>query len=169
MSGGVVTVVDALRRDALARPEADAVVAEHRTMSRGELAARVDDCAARLASRGIVPGECVGVTIADEFAHIVVVLGLASIGAAYIVLPTFEGSSARSRLAERVGARRVVAARPEHGLQDQELVPLEAVVSANPVRGLAPPPARCDASSLLTYFSTSGTTGEAKLVPSSRS
>lgn len=165
MAGDAGTIVGALRRHALARPDARALVAEHRTVSCGELAMLAGDCAARLASRGIGPGQCIGITIADEIAHAVVALGLAWLGAASIVLPSFDGAPARSRLAGRVGARRHVVARPEDRLPGLEALPLEDVLPANGRPHERPAPLHVDPAALLTWFATSGTTGEAKLIP----
>lgn len=160
-----MTIVDALRRFAHERPATRAIVAEDRTISFGELAGLVGDCAALLASRGVRPGECVGVTISDEIAHMVVALALASLGAPYVVLATFDDATARSRLAARVGARRVVCALDEHRLPGLEPIVIDAGLLAGGNGGRTPLTARDDPDVLLTYFSTSGTTGEAKLVP----
>ncbi len=159
------TVVDALLGYASERPEARAIVGEHRTIAYGELAGLVGDAAALLASKGVRPGECVGVTIADDVAHVIVVLALATLGASYVVLPTFDDAVARSRLAARVGARRVVVADAEHRLDALETIAVDARLVAAGGGGRRPPTAHRDPDGLITYFSTSGTTGESKLLP----
>jgi acyl-coenzyme A synthetase/AMP-(fatty) acid ligase len=164
-TAGPATIADALRRFARERPAARALVAEHRTVGYAELASRVGACAAALASRGVVRGECVGVSIADELAHAIVALALASIGAPYVVLPTFEDVAARVRLAARVGARRIVAARDDHRIAGLPLVAIDAAAAVDADEPHAMPAAPGDPDALLTWFSTSGTTGEAKLIP----
>ena len=159
------TIVDALLGYASERPDARALVGEHRTINYGELAGLVGDAAARLASQGIRPGECVGVSIADDVAHEIVVLALVTLGASYVVLPTFDDAVARARLAARVGARRVVFADGEHRLAGLEPIAVDAGLVATGSGGRRLPTAHGDPEGLLTYFSTSGTTGEAKLSP----
>jgi long-chain acyl-CoA synthetase len=159
------TIVDALLGYASERPEARAIVGEHRTITYGELAGLVGDSAALLASQGIRSGECVGVTIPDDVAHVIVVLALATLGASYVVLPTFDDAVARSRLAARVGVRRIVVAEGEHRLSGLEPVTVDARLVATGSGGRRPPTVHGDPAGLLTYFSTSGTTGEAKLLP----
>ena len=165
MSFAPDSIVDALLGNASARPGARAIVGEHRTITYGELAGLVGDAAALLASQGIRSGECVGVTIADDVAHAIVVLALVTLGASYVVLPTFDDPVARARLAARVGARRVVVADGEHRLAGLESVVVEAGLIATGSGGRRPPTAHGDPEGMLTYFSTSGTTGEAKLLP----
>jgi len=136
-----------------------------RTVTYGELHARVAGCAAWLHGHHVERGEVVGVSVADELDHFVVALGLASVGAAHVVLPTMDGAPARSRLAERVGARRVVATRDEHRLPELSTIALESERAESWSRGPRTPLASPDPASLLTFFTTSGTTGEAKLIP----
>ena len=161
----VATVVDGLAHHAVARPGAPAWLSPARTVTFGELHARVAGCAEWLAGQHVEPGEIVGLSIADELDHIVVALGLASLSAAHVVLPTYDGATARSRLAERTGARRVVAASDEHGVPGLELVAFEPARAATWTREPREPLRSPDPASLLTFFSTSGTTGEAKLIP----
>lgn len=164
MSRDDETVVDALRRHAAERPLAPALVSEDRAVAYGELAARVGGCAHRLASLGVARGECVGISVANEIEHIVVALGLASLGAAYVVLPTFERAAMRARLAARVGARRVVTDEAVEAPPGIDVIAQAATRPASDERELAMPAARGDASALLTWYSTSGPTGEARLV-----
>jgi acyl-coenzyme A synthetase/AMP-(fatty) acid ligase len=161
----VATVVDGLNHHAAARSNAPVWLALGRTVTFGELHARVGGCAAWLAAQHVERGEIVGLSVADELDHFVVALGLASLGATHVVLSTMDAAPARSRLAERVGARRVVATLDDHRLPGLDTIALEAEraeswASAPPAMLSSPDPA-----SLLTFFSTSGTTGESKLIP----
>jgi len=161
----VATVVDGLRHHAGARPDAPMWLSSERTVTYGELHARVAGCAAWLAGHHVERGEVVGVSVADELDHFVVALGLASLGAAHLMLPTTDGAAGRARLAERVGARRVVATRDEHRLPGLQTIALEAERAETWARGPRTPLSSPDPQSLLTFFTTSGTTGEAKLIP----
>ncbi|CAG1006737.1 fatty-acyl-CoA synthase [Burkholderiales bacterium] len=159
------TVVDRLHRHARERPDAPAIVAEGRTVTYREFQALVGGCADWLRTQGIEGGECVGVTIADDLTHIVVALGLASLGAAHVTLASHDPERARSRLAARVGARRVVAALASHRLPGLAFVPIGPGALATWAGRRAGPLRVPDASERLTFFSTSGTTGEAKIIP----
>jgi len=88
----VATVVDGLRHHAGARPDAPMWLTSERTVTYGELHARVAGCAAWLHGHHVERGEVVGVSVADELDHFVVALGLASVGAAHVVLPTMDGA-----------------------------------------------------------------------------
>lgn len=159
------TIVDCLERHAHERPDAPAVLSSHRAVTYRELHARVGGCADWLRSYDVGSGERVGVSIADDLTHLVVALGLASLGAAHTTLATHDAAPARSRLAARTGVRRVVAASSEPRLPGLGLVTLDADRMAMWARRAPTRLARPDPSSLFTFFTTSGTTGEAKIIP----
>jgi acyl-coenzyme A synthetase/AMP-(fatty) acid ligase len=158
------TIVDRLQHHAKARPDAPAIVSLDRTVSYRELHALAGGCAEWLRSLGVEPGERVGVSIADDRAHLVVALGLASLGAAHATLATHDPAASRSRLAERVGVRRVVALHDGDSLPGLDLVKLDPERLASWARRTPSLLARPDASSLFTFVTTSGTTGEAKII-----
>ncbi|MEO8484804.1 MAG: class I adenylate-forming enzyme family protein [Betaproteobacteria bacterium] len=161
----VETVIDRLERHARERPDAPAIVTIGRTVTYRELHALVGGCAEWLRSLGIERGERVGVTIADETLHFVVALGLASIGAAHATLASHDPLPARSRLAERIGVRRVLAALAEHRLPELAFVAADAGRMAEWARRDSVPLRAPDPAALFTFFSTSGTTGEPKIIP----
>lgn len=161
----IETVVHRLQRLAVERPDAPAIVSPDGTLRYRDLHARVAGCAAWLRTLGIERGERVGITIADEPLHLVVALALASLGAAHLTLASHDGPAGRARLAARIGARRVLVAIEEHRLAELEnvLVDPERAASWTDVpRDPLPMP---DPASFLTFFTTSGTTGEAKIIP----
>lgn len=159
------TIVDCLQRHAQERPDVPAVVSLDRAVSYRELHALAGGCAAWLASLGVGPGERVGVSIADSLAHIVVALGLASLGAAHATFATHDPAPSRSRLAARLGVRRIVAIHDADRLAGLDLVTLDPERMAAWARREPALLARPDPSALFTFFTTSGTTGEAKIIP----
>ncbi len=159
------TVVDRLERHARERPDAPAIVGADRTVSYRELHAMAGGCADWLLTQGIEGGECVGVTIADDLLHFVVALGLATLGSAHATLASHDAEPARSRLATRVRARRVIAAFAAHRLPGLAFVPADPGLIATWAKRGTGVLHRPEASATFTYFSTSGTTGEAKLIP----
>jgi len=165
LSAGPDTIVDRVQRHARERPDAPAIASPERVVSYGELHALVGGCAAWLRSLGVERGESVGLSIVDDLAHCTVMLGLASLGAAHLTLGTHEPPAARARLAARVGARRVIAIDAAHALPGLELATLNPDRMASWSRATPAPLGAPDPSALFTYFTTSGTTGEAKIIP----
>ncbi len=161
----VETIIDRLARHAREQPGARAIVSPDRTVTYRELHALVGGCAEWLRSLGVERGERVGVSIADGLTHFVVALGLATLGASHATLATHDASPARARFAARTGVRRVVAAHPDHALPGLELVTVDADRMAAWARRKPSQLARPDPSALFTFFTTSGTTGEAKIIP----
>jgi acyl-coenzyme A synthetase/AMP-(fatty) acid ligase len=159
------TVIDRLQRHAQERPGAPALVSPGRTLTYRELHALVGGCAEWLRSYGIERGERVGLSIADDLTHYVVMLALASLGAAHATLATHDSPAARARFASRVGARRVVATQPAHALPGLDLVLVDPARMTTWSRREPSPLDRPDPSALFTFFTTSGTTGEAKIIP----
>jgi acyl-CoA synthetase (AMP-forming)/AMP-acid ligase II len=161
----VETVVDRLERHARERPEAPVIVSDERTVTFRELHALAGGCAAWLRAEGVEPGERVGVTIGDDLPHVVALLGLASIGAAHATLATHDREPMRARFAARIGARRVITMHDEYRLPGLGLVALDPDRLAAWARGARRPLPAPDPSSLQTFLTTSGTTGESKIIP----
>jgi len=161
----VETIVDRLQDHARTQPDARAVVSLERTLTYRELHAAAGGCADWLETLGVERGEHVGLSIADGLTHLVVALGLASLGAAHATLATHDPAPVRSRLATRIGVRRIVAVDDAHGLPGFASVALDPDRIAAWARRAPVPLGRPDPSSLFTFFTTSGTTGEAKIVP----
>jgi acyl-CoA synthetase (AMP-forming)/AMP-acid ligase II len=159
------TIVDRLERHARERPDAPAIVGADRTVSYRELHAMTGGCANWLLTQGVEAGECVGVTIADDLLHFVVALGLASLGAAHATLASHDPEPMRSRLAARVRARRFIATFASHRLPGLAFVPVDPGLIATWAKRGTGALRKPGASATFTYFSTSGTTGEAKLIP----
>lgn len=159
------TLVDRLVRHARERPDAPAVVGIDRTVSYRELHAMVAGCADWLLTQGVEGGECVGVTIADDLLHFVVALGLATLGSAHATLASHEAEPARSRSAARVHARRIIATFASHRLPGLAFAPVDSGLIATWAKRGTGALRRPEASATFTFFSTSGTTGEAKLIP----
>lgn len=161
----VETVIDALARHARERPAAPVFVSPRRTATFADLRRCVSGCSGWLRDEGIEAGERVGVTVADEFLHLVVALALAAGGAAHVVLPAQEGASSRARFASRVGARRVIAMHDGHRLPQVATLLLDPSRESEWMRRGSGPLSAPDPASLLTFFTTSGTTGGAKIIP----
>lgn len=162
---GGETIVDRLESHARARPGAAALGSPGRTVSFRELHALVGGAAGWLRALGVEPGERVGVSIADDLGHLVVAFALASLGAAHVSLPTHDPAAVRARMAQRVGARRVVAADPAHALDGLAFAQLDADRLDAWSHAAPVTLGRPDPTALFTYFTTSGTTGEAKIIP----
>jgi long-chain acyl-CoA synthetase len=153
-----------LRQRALAPQLPSAIVSPGCELTFTELHGRVERCAAWLVGEGCRPSELVGITIADELTHLVASLALLQLGLPQICLPTYDPVAMRSNLARRLSVARVVVADPQHVLPGHPaslLTPECLAPMANA--------AQCDAvdadpDAPAMYCTSSGTTGEAKIV-----
>src|SRR6185436_810710 len=81
-----------------------------------ELHRRVEHCAAWMRAEGCGPRDVVGITIADEIAHLTVSLASFTLGIPQVSVPTYEPAAARATLARALDVTRVIAVEPGHGL-----------------------------------------------------
>src|SRR5512147_2698247 len=107
--------------DRLARHAADAAappafVRADDVLSYAELLRRVEHAAAWLRDEGCGAADILGITVADELAHLVVSLATLTLGLPQAGLPTYEPQAARLKLARSLGVTRVIAVEPAHGL-----------------------------------------------------
>jgi acyl-coenzyme A synthetase/AMP-(fatty) acid ligase len=155
--------------DRLARHAADATaspafVRADDVLSYAELHRRVEHAAAWLRDEGCGAGDVLGITIADELAHLVVSLAALALGLPQAGLPTFEPQAARLKLAQSLGVTRVIAVEPAHGLPgiaasfvtpgflaQPRHVPLQEALNADP-------------EAIAIFVASSGSTGEPKLI-----
>lgn len=139
-----------------------------RTIPYAELNGRVDACAAWLAAEGCRPGGVVAVTIADEVTNLVATLALLRLGVPQTCLPAHEPAAVRARLAGRLDVARVVAVDARHGLDGRPLS-LATQDRLRPAPGQRPCTAlHADPDAVALYFTSSGTTGEPKIIPMSQ-
>jgi enterobactin synthetase component F len=137
-----------------AKPTAEALVFEGRSMSYGELDRRSAALAGALAARGIGPGDLVAVALDRSFELIVALVGVIRAGAAYLPLDA-------SHPAERI-APIMASAAPRLTLADASLPGAGANLRAAdwPGQGRAPAGPKPGDAAYAIY--TSGSTGEPK-------
>ena len=149
----------------------------------GEFLARVEACASWLVGEGCARSAVVGLTVADEATHLVASAALLALGIPQVCLATREPIALRERLAKRLGVRHVVLTDPAHaltGAKSLRLTPArltpaaaahaahaahvadaadaaDAALSGEPIEAFDP-----EAPSI--YFTSSGTTGEPKII-----
>jgi acyl-CoA synthetase (AMP-forming)/AMP-acid ligase II len=161
----VDTIIDRLQRHARERPDAPPSRRPDRVVTYRELHALAGGCAAWLRSLDIENGERVGLSIVDDLTHCTVMLGLATprrrarhagnprAGARALATRGTGRRTARHR--GRCGARAFRTGARVGRRQDA------LVVALRRLRPLAAP----DPSAEFTFFTTSGTTGQAKIIP----
>jgi len=158
-----------LQHHAQARPDDDAVVSPSRTLSWAQLAGLVDAQARTLRAAGLSRSSVVGIQCDEDLPHLVLTLATIQLGASSCTLPTYEPASARDSIARRCG----VTARVDASALASELAhepdstgapttAAEPAPAAAP--GVEPAPGREPTPEARVLFSTSGTTGEPKLV-----
>lgn len=133
-----------------ARADAErcAVAAPGISLSYGELDARVSERAAAL---GAGPGDVVGIERVPEVEHLIATLALERAGATSFALPGHGSAEERERALDRVGATAVLG-------EDGSLAPVDSPGTA------WDEPRFAAATGPKLLFSTSGTTGEPKVV-----
>jgi len=159
------TIFGARLRQHASNPQAPAAIAmPGRTVTYAELVDEVDACAAWLLREGCAPSDLVGVTIADEVSHLVASLALLDLGIPQVCLPTHDHALARLRLAQRLSVNRILVADVRHGLDG--IATLALTPDAPRVAPSDRPPDRSsdNPDSTAIYFTSSGTTGEPKVV-----
>ena len=141
-----------------------AIVTADGSIGYAQFCARAERCAHWLAAEGCRPTETVGVTIGDETTHLVVSVALLFLGVPQVALQTAETPEVRVARAARLGVRRLVATDPAHALPGLRLSrPPAEVLTAAPV-GEACEALNDDPDASAIIVTSSGTTGEAKLL-----
>jgi long-chain acyl-CoA synthetase len=145
------TLVGRLMRHARESPSHEAVVTPSLRLTYAELAARVSAQARRLRDAGVSRDAVVGIACADDVQHLLLCLAAAGVGAASCTVPSRESDRQQQDLLERCGVTHRLG--PAEAIRPGDALPAPT--------GADLPGAACDSAVL---FSTSGTTGEPKIV-----
>lgn len=137
----------------------EAVSSDQAAITYADLFEMVAGAADRLRSRGIGQGAVVGLAIAHEVEHLVATLALLAVGADQVTLASHDTVAVRAGFARRLRLTHVLESN-----ESAELPELDHVrwTGDRPAAASVPWSATGQAT---IYFSTSGTTGEMKLVP----
>jgi long-chain acyl-CoA synthetase len=151
-----------LGRHALNAGAPPAIVTAERAISYAELLRRVQQCATWLAGEGCRGSQLVGITIADDFTHLVTSLSLLALGVPQICLPTTDPASRRATFASKLAVGRLVAADPQHAIPGVPTSWLTEDCYAAEGSGL-PPALDADPRVEAVWHLSSGTTGQPKI------
>lgn len=152
--------MEALRRLARAAPDRTAVVAEDGRISYADLWAEIAGLSAWFRRQRLAPGDVIGVSVKDEYRHLLTALAAIHAGLSHATLATHEPAAQRESVAMRIGAVAVVAEGPEYALAG-----LPVLVPDFGVRGGEEAPLAQPGDGTALFLSSSGTTGRAKLIP----
>ena len=152
-----------LRQHALDAGASPAMVMPGREYSHAELLDHVENCAAWLSGRGCRLSEVVGVTIADEYTHMVASLALLELGVPQVCLPTHDPVAMRRHLTQRLPVSRVIVTDMRQALPDREALLLTPEILAARDRAESPGAVDDDPDAPAIFFTSSGTTGEQKV------
>ncbi|MBB3047714.1 acyl-coenzyme A synthetase/AMP-(fatty) acid ligase/acyl carrier protein [Litorivivens lipolytica] len=141
------TLIGRLFYHAKVRPEHTAIACPVRTISYHQLASLVVAQANELRHRGVTAGATLGICCHDDVEHLILCLAGIYCGATTCTIPSHESPAARDALMQRCGA--------SHLIEKSDVLNTQAEVEL---------PWEAEASQALVLFSTSGTTGEPKLV-----
>ena len=143
------SIIGRLSHHALVMPDQLALVTPSQNLTYGQLAELVQAQAEILKTNGICDTSVVGVRCHDDVAHMVLTLASVCVGATSCTLPTYEVESVQKGIIEQCGITQVLD-------ESQCLAPSD--LSSSSTHLLA-----CQ-DEVALIFSTSGTSGEAKLV-----
>jgi acyl-CoA synthetase (AMP-forming)/AMP-acid ligase II len=153
-----------LEAHALAQPAHPAVAMPGVEIGYPELIHRVRHCAAQLARDDIGYAGPAGVSIADDLSNLVTSLALLVLGVPQIALPTSDPPAMRRELARRLSLAHVIVDDGSEGIDGIDTVAigpgsLDDSTPASPVV-----PVLVDPEAPALYATSSGTTGQSKLI-----
>jgi long-chain acyl-CoA synthetase len=159
------TIFGARLRQHASNPQAPVAIAlPGCDITYAELLGQVEACATWLVREGCEPSELVGLTITDEVAHLVASLALLFLGIPQVCLPTHDPAPTRLRLAQKLSVTRVLVADAQHRLDGIASLALKPECLRAPPRDRPSDPVHHDPDATAIYFTSSGTTGEPKVV-----
>ncbi len=152
---------------ALARsdPGRASLIQHDRPVSCADLDDQVTRIAAWLARQGLAPGQMVGVTLREERSHLAATLALLRLGCPQVALASHDPVPARAELATRCRAVAVLAETAQDGVADVPTLVLPDLATLRDDPTLAAPPPVAPIGESVIVFTSSGTTGRPKLVP----
>ncbi len=103
-----MNIADALTEHAERRPDHPAIVDGARTITYADLDPLVHRTAAHLGALGVGPGDIVGVALGDNADHLVLLYGVARLGAAILPMDVRWTPAEKTRLSDFFGARLVL-------------------------------------------------------------
>jgi acyl-coenzyme A synthetase/AMP-(fatty) acid ligase len=149
-------LIGRLQAVAAADPARVAVLGPGESLGYGALMARVEAQAARLARRGIAPGQTVGITLREDAAHLIACLALLRLGCRQVTLASHDPPAMRAGIAARLGVAVVLGEDRAAALPGHPFLPWE---------GEAPPESAAPAAGEgVVVLTSSGTTGRPKLI-----
>lgn len=145
------TLIGCLLRYAERTPDRCAIASRPFSLSYAELAQRVITQAQSLSASKVSNTAVVGIACADDVQHLILCLAAAHLGATSCTIPTFESPQQRDRIVKSVGITHVIG--------DEQALDLTSASESNQACST-----RETATGARFLFSTSGTTGEPKIV-----
>ena len=132
-----------------------------REVSYADLARDVESCAAWMRREGCIPSEIVGITIADEYLHMVACLALLWLGVPQVSLSSHDPAPMRQELVRRLPVGRLFVTDSRFALDGVAI----SLLTRDALRTLANAPSACiaDPDAPAIHFVSSGTTGVAKV------
>jgi long-chain acyl-CoA synthetase len=149
------------RVEAIARatPDRPAFIRGDGAVGYGDVARLVRAHAAQMLRAGIAPGDAVGITLADQWTHILCSLALIRLGCRQVGLPRHDPAPLREELVRRIGVVAIIGDTPEDALGGAALVRPDHEAAARGAPASLPPIGHGE-----LVMATSGTTGRPKLM-----
>ena len=113
----LLNVAETLSAQEKQSPEHPAIITPDRVITYHQMKTAVGVIAAHLKQQGVKPGEVVGVTMAQNAAHVMTILAIAQIGAVSVPIHAAIPPNRRQLAARRFGASCIVSGRDDFRLQ----------------------------------------------------
>lgn len=155
--------LDALAGQFAARPEEIGAIADDRRISYAEMDTAIGSLADWLGRAGIAPGDTVGLTVRDEYRHLIAALALIRMGCIQVTLPSHEPVEHRQAIAERTKAVVVLAEDQGAGVPTLPAIVPDFAYRSRIDGAFGLPADR--GGKVCMYLTSSGTTGRIKIVP----
>jgi long-chain acyl-CoA synthetase len=156
-------LLEILRRRAAEAPDEAAIFTADRRIGNAQLWIEATARAEWLRSQGLARGQAIGISVKDDYANLVMMLGTMLAGLPQVGLATFDPKPYREGIAKRIGLAAVVTDTPENALDDFANLLLDPEIPS-----AGPAPQRYDDLPAPLYVTTSGTTGLPKIIPLSQ-
>jgi len=157
-----MNIVDLISWQALRRPKAPAILRKSTVLSYARLDGAVAHIAERIAAQGVAPGQMVGVAMRTSPMHLMVLLGLARLGAVSVPVSPGELAEKRRELVARFRLTAIVSDFREYAVEGAPLLLVDPDWSQAPLALTPPRPAAADADAPWGISLSSGTTGLTK-------
>jgi len=156
-----------IKKNAELSPELDAFVSEMRMVKYKELYQLIIGCLLMLKKKGITKGSVVALSVDDGISYMIIMLSLFALGAKQITLSSYDSGDVRKKLINQVGVTEIITDNPNFFFKTVKTVffDIHKLFQSSEISNFKDFGEDHIGLNNQIYFKTSGTTGEASLIP----